>query len=121
MEPDLEDYKQLTTDDEDVSDEDSIHSEDSVQAEEPKILLEVLSPGGARLVFLLVYACCAIAIVQYSLAARATKATATTLSGQNLDVISQDDSTVWPSEAVMELGLEPNVEMASVLQCTPRL
>ena len=37
MEPDLEDYKQLTTDDEDVSDEDSIHSEDSVQAEEPKI------------------------------------------------------------------------------------
>jgi hypothetical protein len=95
MEPDLEDYKQLTTDDEDVSDEDSIHSEDSVQAEEPKILLEVLSPGGARLVFLLVYACCAIAIVQYSLAARATKATATTLSGQNLDVISQDDSTVW--------------------------
>ena len=66
MESDLEGYSQLTTDDEEVSDEeDSIHSEQSIEEEEPKILLEVLSPGGARLVFLLVYACCAVAIAQY--------------------------------------------------------
>ena len=65
MEPDLEGCAQLTTDDEKVSDEeDSIHSEPSIEEEEPKILLEVLSPGGARLVFLLVYACCAVAIAQ---------------------------------------------------------
>ena len=96
MESDLEGYSQLTTDDEEVSDEeDSIHSEQSIEEEEPKILLEVLSPGGARLVFLLVYACCAVAIAQYALAARATKATATALSGQTLDVISQDDATIW--------------------------
>ena len=57
MEPDLENYSQLTTDDEEVSDsEDSIHSEQSIEEEEPKILLEVLSPGGARLVFLPAYA-----------------------------------------------------------------
>ena len=67
MESDLEGYSQLTTDDEEVSDEeDSIHSEQSIEEEEPKILLEVLSPGGARLVFLLVYACCAVAIAQYA-------------------------------------------------------
>ncbi len=39
MEPDLEGYAQLTTDDEEVSDEeDSIHSEPSIEEEEPKIL-----------------------------------------------------------------------------------
>ena len=90
MESDLEGYSQLTTDDEEVSEEDSIHSEPSIEEEEPKILLEVLSPGGARLVFLLVYACCAVAIAQYALAARATKATAT-------------EASAWPTRRLPEI------------------
>lgn len=90
MEPDLEEYKQLDGDD---ASEDSIHSEEELSdtAEEPKILLEVLSPGGARLVFLLVYACCAVAIWQYYTASRATvKRTV-----QTVDVIRSDDNYVW--------------------------
>ena len=111
--PDLEDYSQLTTDDEDVS-EDSIHSEQSIEEEEPKILLEVLSPGGARLVFLLVYACCAVAIAQYALAARATKATATALSGQTLDVISQDDATIWLARFPALGDVQGNVALRAI-------
>ena len=115
MEPDLEGYAQLTTDDEEVSDEeDSIHSEPSIEEEEPKILLEVLSPGGARLVFLLVYACCAVAIAQYALAARATKATATALSGQTLDVISQDDATIWLARFPALGDVQGNVALRAI-------
>ena len=112
--PDLESYEQLTTDDEEVSEEDSIHSEPSVEEEEPKILLEVLSPGGARLVFLLVYACCAIAIAQYALAARVTKATATALSGQTLDVISQDDATIWLARFPALGDVQGNVALRAI-------
>ena len=115
MESDLEGYSQLTTDDEEVSDEeDSIHSEQSIEEEEPKILLEVLSPGGARLVFLLVYACCAVAIAQYALAARATKATATALSGQTLDVISQDDATIWLARFPALGDVQGNVALRAI-------
>ena len=40
----------------------------------PKILLEVLSPGGTRLLFLVMYASCALAIWQYNSARTAAEA-----------------------------------------------
>ena len=50
----------------------------------------------------------------HALAARATKATATALSGQTLDVISQDDATIWLARFPALGDVQGNVALRAI-------